>query len=96
LTDFLHIRQADFNGEHLSYLNKTNWPIFFTEREKGDGRRELAQRGVLPSLSGQVGSLCILCAERESRIACLAIPATFAAGNIITKRPLITDSAHGA
>jgi hypothetical protein len=26
LTDFLHIRHADFNGEHLSYLNKTNWP----------------------------------------------------------------------
>ncbi len=28
LTDFLHIRHADFNGEHLSYLNKTNWPYY--------------------------------------------------------------------
>ncbi len=33
LTDFLHIRHADFNGEHLSYLNKTNWPLFTMSKE---------------------------------------------------------------
>ncbi len=32
LTDFLHIRHADFNGEHLSYLNKTNWPKVVPDR----------------------------------------------------------------
>jgi hypothetical protein len=26
LDRFFHRRHADFNGEHLSYLNKTNWP----------------------------------------------------------------------
>jgi hypothetical protein len=30
LDRFLHIRHADFNGEHLSYLNKTNWPLPLT------------------------------------------------------------------
>ncbi len=29
LDRFSHLRHADFNGEHLSYLNKTNWPITF-------------------------------------------------------------------
>ncbi len=27
-----HIRHADFNGEHLSYLNKTNWPNMHSDQ----------------------------------------------------------------
>ncbi len=26
LDRFFHLQHADFNGKHLSYLNKTNWP----------------------------------------------------------------------
>jgi hypothetical protein len=35
LTDFLHIRHVDFNGgEHLSYLNKTNWPLLRSAKSR--------------------------------------------------------------
>jgi hypothetical protein len=27
LDRFFHLKHADFNEEHLSYLNKTNWPL---------------------------------------------------------------------
>ncbi len=59
-------------------------------------RRDLTQCGALSSLAGQGGFLSVLCTVTDSRIACLAIPATFAAGNSITNRPNITDSPHDA
>ncbi len=46
LDRFFHLQHADFNGEHLSHLNKTIWPE--GEQRKGKkqkGRNEEKERG---------------------------------------------------